>query len=80
MPEQKKVVHRLVPLSIVKLCMLYADITKEWVSDRLIVYFAVFPVVLSRELRINYTGFRLLASVPANTPSTMNHGKSTKHG
>lgn len=46
--------------------MLYADSSKEWVSDRLIVYFcvlAVFPVVLSRELRINDTRYSLLASV-----------------
>jgi hypothetical protein len=48
--------------------MMYADSSKEWVFDRLIVYFcvlaiAVFPVVLSRELRINDTRFSLLASV-----------------
>jgi hypothetical protein len=51
--------------------MLYADGSKEWVFDRLIVYFvvlAVFPVVLSRELRINDTRFSLLA---ANPPSNL---------
>jgi hypothetical protein len=35
---------------------MYADGSKEWVFDRLVVYFcvlAVFPVVLSRELHIN---------------------------
>lgn len=43
--------------------MLYADSPKEWVFNRLIVYFcvlAVFPVVLSRELCINDTRFSLL--------------------
>ena len=46
--------------------MLYADGSKEWVFDRLIVYFcvlAVFPTVLSREPHINYTRFSLLASI-----------------
>jgi hypothetical protein len=77
------VVHRLVPLSFVKLCMMYADGSKEWVFDRLVVYFcvlAVFPVVLSRELHINDTRFSLLASIPTITPPTMNHGKSTNYG
>lgn len=68
--EQKKVVHRLVSLSLVKPCMLYADSSKEWVFDCLIVYLCVlvvFPVVLSRELRIiNDTGFSLVASIPTN--------------
>ena len=62
--------------------MLYADSSEEWVFDCLIVYFcvlAVFPVVLSRE-RINDTKFGLLASIPVNTPSTLNHGKSTNYG
>ena len=48
--------------------MLYADSSKEWVFDGLIVYICVlvvFPVVLSRELRINDTRFSLLSSIPA---------------